>query len=201
MTRPDVTLLDFHGHSPELPDDCFVAPGCRLIGQVSIGEGASIWYNCVLRGDVNRIRIGARTNIQDGSVVHVDGPSPSNPAGSPAIIGDDVLIGHLAIIHGSVLHDRAFVGMGATVLDATIESDGMLAAGGLLTPGKVIPAGQLWGGRPARFMRDLSPVEIAGNQAGVRHYVENGRAHRAALGGVTGRRERGRTDQRRFPVR
>lgn len=180
MTR-DVTVLPFRGHAPEIATDSFIAPGCRLIGEVTIGAESSIWYNCVLRGDVNRIRIGTRTNIQDGSVIHVDGASPNHATGRPTLIGDEVLIGHLAIVHGAILHDRAFVGMNATVLDAEIMSDGMLAAGALLTPGKVVPAGQLWGGRPARYMRDLTSEEIAANAIGVSHYVENARAHRAAL--------------------
>jgi len=179
---PDgVTLVPFAGHVPALAADAFVAPGCRLIGDVTVGAESSIWYNCVLRGDVARIRIGARSNIQDGSVIHVDGPAPGRPEGNPTLIGDEVLVGHAAVIHGSVLHDRAFVGMGALVLDAVVESDGMLAAGALLTPGKTIPAGQLWAGRPARFMRDLSPGEMAANAAGVRHYVANARAHRVFL--------------------
>ena len=138
----------------------------------------------MLRGDVNRIRIGARTNIQDGSVIHVDSPERGHDEGYPTIIGEDVLIGHLAMVHGCILHDRAFVGLGAIVMDGCeIESDGMLAAGALLTPGRRIPAGQLWAGRPAKYLRDLTDEEIAGIQAGVRHYVEMARKHRAALKG------------------
>ena len=173
------TILAFGGNSPLIDPDAFVAPGARIIGDVHIGAGASIWYNVVLRGDVNFIRIGARTNIQDGSVVHV------SSADQPTIIGDDVLIGHLAMVHGCVLHDRAFVGFGAVVMDGcVIESDGMLAAGAMLTPGKRIPSGQLWSGRPARYMRDRTPEEIAGSLMGVAYYVETGRAHREAIAGA-----------------
>ncbi len=175
-------ILTFAGNSPRIDPSAFVAPGVQLIGNIEIGPEASIWYNCVLRGDVNRIRIGARTNIQDGSVIHVDSPKPGADEGHPTIIGQDVLIGHLAMVHGCVLHDRAFVGLGSIVMDGcVIESDAMLAAGAMLTPGKRIPSGQLWAGRPAKYVRDLTPQELAGQQAGVAHYVELAKAHLAAL--------------------
>jgi gamma-carbonic anhydrase len=177
-------LIAYGGFNPKVASDAFVAPGCRIIGNVEIGAESSIWYNCVLRGDVNRIRIGARSNIQDGTVIHVDSPSPGNPEGSQTIIGDDVLIGHMVMLHGSILHDRAFVGLGSIVMDGcTIESDGMLAAGAMLTSGKVIHAGELWMGRPAKKLRDLTPDEIARNQIGVAHYVQLAKAHKAALSG------------------
>ena len=153
-------MLSFGGRTPRVDPTAFVAPGAQLIGDIEIGPEASIWYNCVLRGDVNRIRIGARTNIQDGSVLHVDSPRPGHPDGHPTIIGEDVLIGHLAMVHGCILRDRAFVGLGAIVMDGCeIESDAMLAAGAMLTPGKRIPGGQLWAGRPAKYVRDLSDAE------------------------------------------
>lgn len=176
-----MTSIPFAGKAPQLAKDVFVAPGSRLIGDVEIGSGSSIWYNCVLRGDVNRIRIGQRSNIQDGTVIHVDSPKHGGD-GLPTIIGDDCLIGHMVMLHGSVLHDRAFVGLGSIVMDGcTIESDGMLAAGAMLTPGKVIKSRELWVGRPAKFLRMLSDEEIAGNQMGVAHYVELARRHKAAL--------------------
>jgi gamma-carbonic anhydrase len=176
-------LIAFEGKEPQIDPAAFVAPGAQLIGDVAIGPDSSIWYNCVLRADVNRIRIGARTNIQDGTVIHVDSPR-NGGEGLPTIIGDDVLIGHLVMLHGSILHDRAFVGLGSIVMDGCIiESDGMLAAGAMLTPGKTICSGELWMGRPAKKLRDLSPQEIAGNRAGVAHYVALARAHRSALTG------------------
>lgn len=179
-----VTIVELHGKKPRIHDSAFVAPGCRLIGDIEIGPDVSIWYNCVLRADVNLMRIGARTNIQDGSVLHVDSPRGPGDAGSPLIIGEDVLIGHLAMVHGCILADRAFVGLGAIAMDGCrIESEGMLAAGAMLTPGKTIGAGELWGGRPAKPMRMLTDAEKAGNALGVAHYVENGRAHKAALSG------------------
>ncbi|MBV1917415.1 MAG: gamma carbonic anhydrase family protein [Sphingomonadaceae bacterium] len=182
-TRRDITIAAIDGKMPKIHPTAFIAPGCRIIGDVEIGPDVSIWYNCVIRGDVNRIVIGARTNIQDGSVVHCDGPSGGSPGGYPSIIGDDVLIGHMAMIHGCVLEDRAFVGLGATVLNGcVVESDGMLAAGAMLTSGKRIEARQLWIGTPAKYVRDLDDAAIAQNQLGVAQYVENGRNHAKALG-------------------
>ena len=177
-----MTRLDFGGKAPRIDPSAFVAPGARLIGDVEIGPEASIWYNCVLRGDVNRIRVGARTNIQDGSVIHVDSPRPGRGQGHPTLIGADVLIGHLAMVHGCVLHDRAFVGLGAIVMDGCeIEGDAMLAAGAMLTPGRRIPAGQLWAGRPAKYVRDLTAEELAGQREGVAHYVALAKLHMKAL--------------------
>lgn len=178
-------FLSFGGKSPRVDVTALVAPGAQLIGDIEIGPEASIWYNCVLRGDVNRIRIGARTNIQDGSIIHVDSPKPGAEEGHPTIIGSDVLIGHLAMVHGCILNDRAFVGLGSIVMDGCeIESDAMLAAGAMLTPGKRIPKGQLWAGRPAKYVRDLSEAELAAQQAGVAHYVALAKAHAEALKGA-----------------
>ena len=177
-----MTLITFGGKSPRVHPTAFVAPGAVLIGDVEIGPEASIWYNCVLRGDVNRIRIAARTNIQDGTVLHVDSPRPGRDAGHPTLIGEEVLIGHLAMVHGCLLHDRSFVGLGAIVMDGCeIESGAMLAAGAMLTPGRRIPAGQLWAGRPAKYVRDLAEEELAAQAEGVAHYVRLARAHAAAL--------------------
>lgn len=181
-TRPQTTILPIHGKAPKIHDSAFIAPGCRIIGDVEIGPDASIWYNCVIRGDVNRIVIGARTNVQDGSVIHCDSPKPRRPEGYPTLIGEDVLIGHMAMVHGCVLEDRAFVGLGAIVMDGCrIGSDAMLGAGAMLTGGKIIESRQLWVGRPAAYVRDLPEVAIAEMQAGVIHYVDNARHHAAAL--------------------
>ncbi len=178
----DPLILALNGKAPKIHSSAFIAPGAKIIGDVEIGPDASIWYNCTVRGDVNRIVIGARSNLQDGSVVHCESPSARNPEGYPTLIGDDVLIGHLAMIHGCVLEDRAFVGLGAIVMDGCrIGSDAMLGAGAMLTPGKAIPAGQLWIGRPAVFQRDLPAIAIAEMRKGVAHYVENARRHAAAI--------------------
>ena len=184
MKRPDVTIAAFNGKAPRIHDSAFIAPGTRIVGDVRIGPEASIWYNCVLRADVSRIVIGARSNVQDGSVIHCDEPMPGHPDGFPTIIGEDVLIGHLAMVHGCVLNDRAFVGLGAIVMDGcVVDSDAMLGAGALLPEGKHIGAGELWVGRPAKKVRDLSEEAIAGMRAGAAHYVENAKAHKAALAG------------------
>lgn len=182
VPRHDVTIVTIHGKTPRIDPTAFIAPGCRIIGDVTIGAGVSIWYNCVVRAEVHRVVIGARSNIQDGSVIHCDPPRPGDPEGSPTLIGEDVLIGHMAMIHGCVLADRAFVGLGAIVMNkARIGGDAMLAAGAMLTEGKVIEPRALWAGRPAKFMRDLDDAAIAGMRTSVAHYVENGRAHREAL--------------------
>lgn len=182
-----MALIPFHGKAPIVDPAAFVAPGARLIGDVELGPEASVWYNCVLRGDMNRIRIGARSNVQDGSVIHVDPHRPGGPdEGYPCLIGEDVLIGHMAMIHGCILHDRAFVGLGAIVMDGcVIESEAMLAAGAMLTQGKRIPAGQLWAGRPAKYVRDLGAQDREMMRLGVAHYVELGRRHAAALRGTS----------------
>ena len=180
--RPDVTILPFMGKVPRIHDSAFIAPGCRIVGDVAIGPEASIWYNCVIRGDVNRVVIGARSNIQDGSVIHCDSPDPRRPEGWPTLIGDDVLVGHMAMLHGCTLESRAFVGMGAILLNgAVVEGNGMLAAGAMLAPGKRVPARQLWAGRPAVFMRELTDAALAEMALGVAHYVENGKHHAATL--------------------
>ena len=181
----DISLIAFNGKSPRIHSSAFIAPGCRIIGNVEIGPDASIWYNCVLRADVHRIVVGARSNIQDGTVVHCDSPKPKRPEGFPTIIGDDVLIGHMAMIHGSVLEDRAFVGLGAIVMDGCrIESDAMLAAGAMLTQGKVVKSRQMWLGRPAAYARDLNDAALEDMRAGVAGYVINGKIHDAALAGA-----------------
>ena len=183
-----MNLITFEGKTPRIDPAAFIAPGARLIGDIEIGPEASVWYNCVLRGDMNRIRIGARSNVQDGTVIHVDPPRVAGPEqGYPALIGEEVLIGHLAMVHGCILHDRAFVGLGAIVMDGCeIEGDAMLAAGAMLTQGKRIPSGQLWAGRPAKYVRDLRPEDIQGMRLGVAHYVELGKRHAAALRGSGG---------------
>lgn len=162
-----VGLYPYKGVLPALGHDVFIAPGARVIGDVVIGDQSSVWFNCVLRGDVNIVRIGARTNIQDGTTIHVTRKTHGT------FIGDDVLIGHMALIHGCTLERAAFVGMGAVVMDGcVIEEGGMLAAGSLLTPGKRVKRGQMWAGRPARFVRDLSAEELEYHAAAVAHYAQ-----------------------------
>ena len=175
------SIVSFEGKAPVIHPTAFIAPGCCIIGDVEIGANASIWYNCVLRGDVNPIRIGVGTNIQEGTVIHCDGPKPGRP-GFPTLIGREVLVGHMALIHGTTLHDHCFVGLGSVAMDGCeIESGAMLAAGALLTPGKNIRSGQLWAGRPAKFMRDLTSAEEIGNKMAVAHYQALASRHREAL--------------------
>ena len=181
--RPDVSIISIHGKTPQIHDSAFIAPGCRIIGDVTIGAEASIWYNCVLRADVSRIVIGVRTNIQDGSVVHCDGAVPGVRKECPTIIGDDVLIGHMAMIHGCTIKDRGFIGLGAIVMNGcVIDEDGMLGAGALLPEGKLVGAKELWVGRPAKLLRELPEAALIDMRMGVAHYVENGKAHAAAVG-------------------
>lgn len=178
---PGASIITFGGHTPRIDPSAYIAPGCRIIGDVEIGPDASIWYNCVIRADVNRIRIGARTNIQDGTVIHCDSDK-DGAGGFPTIIGEDVLVGHMAMLHGCTLLDRAFVGLGAIVMDGcVVEGDAMLAAGAMLTPGKTVPHRQLWSGRPAKYMRDLPDIAVTGMREGVEHYVHNAKAHRGAV--------------------
>lgn len=169
-------ILPWRGVSPTIASDAFIAPNAVIIGDVVIGAGASIWFNCVLRGDVNYIRVGARTNIQDGTVVHVSHKS------YPTVIGEDVLIGHMATIHACTLESKSFVGMRATVMDgAVVEREAMVAAGALVTPGKRVLQRQMWAGAPARFLRDLKPEELESHANGVARYAELAAAYNALL--------------------
>ena len=159
--------------TPKIHDSVFVADNAAVIGDVEIGEQSNIWFSVTIRGDVHQIRIGARTNIQDGSVVHV------TTGGNGTHIGDDVTIGHAAILHDCTVHDFGFVGMQACVMDgAIVESFGMLAAGALLTPGKVVPSNQLWAGSPAKYMRDLTQEEIDYIKWSAPHYVQLGQDYK-----------------------
>jgi carbonic anhydrase/acetyltransferase-like protein (isoleucine patch superfamily) len=171
-------LYPFNGIIPQVAASAFIAPGARIIGDVIIGAESSIWYNCVLRGDVESIRVGARSNIQDGSVVHVTTKRWKTE------IHDDVLIGHLAMIHGCIIESGGFIGLGAIVMDGcVVESGGMLAAGAMLTPGKRIGSGELWAGRPAKLLRTLSEDEVLRNRAASAGYVELAKRHRESLAG------------------
>lgn len=169
-------LYALDGVVPRIAPDAFVAPTAAVIGDVVIGEKSGVWFHCVLRGDTNFIRVGARTNIQDGTIVHV------NAGRFPCLIGSDVTIGHAAIVHACTLEDRAFVGMGATVLDgAVIEEGGMLGAGGLLPIGKRIRRGELWMGAPAKLVRVMDPEERETFAELAEHYVALAARFRAGL--------------------
>ncbi len=157
-------ILPFGESKPQIDPAAFVAETASVIGDVVIGAGSSLWYGCVARGDINRIRIGRNSNIQDGSVIHVNhdpaGDYKVTGGGMPTTIGDNVTVGHMALIHACTLEDGSFVGMGAIVMDqAVLESHAMVAAGAMVTPGKIVRKGQLWAGRPARYVRDIRPDE------------------------------------------
>lgn len=172
-------IMPWKGIAPKIADDAFIAPNATIIGDVVIGSKASIWFNCVLRGDVNKIRIGARTNIQDGTIVHVDRGAMTSDEGYPTLIGEDVLVGHNAMIHGTTIEDGGFVGMCATLLDgAYVEGEAMVAAGALVGPGKRVLRHQLWGGVPAKHLRDMKPEEINYAPDGVAHYVKLAEGYR-----------------------
>ncbi len=170
-------ILPFRGMTPKVAEDAFVAETATLIGDVEIGPGASVWYGCVLRGDGNRIRVGRNTNIQDGTVVHVNhdpgGDYRETGGGMPTLIGDDVTIGHMALIHACTVEDRSFVGMRSVVMDlAVVETGAMVAAGALVAPGKRVDAGELWVGSPARRARAISDEERDMMAYIARHYGE-----------------------------
>lgn len=142
------------GVTPCVHASVFIAEGAFVIGDVEIGEGSSVWYQTVVRGDVNFIRIGRRTNLQDGCLVHVHHET------HPCVIGDEVTAGHHVILHGCTVKDRCLIGIGASILDgAVVGEDAVVAAGSLVTPGTVVPPGKLAMGRPARIVRDLTDAD------------------------------------------
>lgn len=165
-------ILPYKGILPTIHPDAWIAPGAVVIGDVHIGAETNVWFGCVIRGDVCHIRIGERTNIQDGTVVHVTREK------GPTHIGSGITIGHSALIHACTLEDGSFVGMHATVMDnAVVESGAMLAAGGLLTPGKRIPSGELWAGNPAKLFRPLKEEEKTYIGFSEEHYVKLSKAY------------------------
>lgn len=166
MKKADHNLYAYQNHFPQVAEEVFIAPGARVVGRVEIATQASIWYNCVVRGDVDFIRIGTGTNIQDGSVLHED-------EGFPLIIGDRVTVGHNAILHGCTIGDGAFIGMGAIVLSgAVVGPEAVVAAGALVLQGQEIPAGNLALGSPAKVVRELSRKEISKFQSAADRYCK-----------------------------
>jgi carbonic anhydrase/acetyltransferase-like protein (isoleucine patch superfamily) len=165
-----------HGDAfPEVADSAWVAPGAYVVGDVRLGEESSVWYGAVLRGDTEPIWIGARTNIQDGCVVHAD-------PGYPAIVGDDCVVGHNAIVHGCEIENRCLIGMGATILNGARIGEGSIVAAGALVPeGKEFPANSLIVGIPAKRAKDVSEEQTEDIARGVRTYVERAVAHRESL--------------------
>lgn len=175
-TLSQALVLPLGDNAPSLPDSTFVAPGAIIAGDVEVGEDCSFWYHAVARGDVGKIRLGDRVNVQDHSMIHMsDGKSNAQ-------IGDDVTIGHRAIVHGATIKDRVLIGMGAIILDnAVIGEDSVVGAGALVTGGKEFPPRSLIIGSPARAVKTLSDEEIGMLPAGAAHYVKIAQKHRDAL--------------------
>lgn len=171
-----MSVRSFRGKTPQIPASCFIEESAQIIGDVELGEDASVWFNSVVRGDVNPIRIGARTNIQDLSMVHV----LSQKFGTT--IGDDVTVGHHVVLHGCTVGSRVLIGMGAILMDGVeVGDDCIIAAGALLTPGTKIPSGSLAVGSPARVKRPLNDDERAFLVQSAKNYVGYARAYQAEL--------------------
>lgn len=170
-------IFTHQGKTPRLAKDAFVAPTASVIGDVELGAEASIWFGTVLRGDVNPIRVGAGSNIQDLSVIHSNSNDSPNP--STVTIGANVTVGHRVVLHGCTIGDECLIGMGAILLDhVVIEKNSVVGAGSLVTAGTVIPSGWLAFGRPAKAVRKLTEIEIAGLALSAAHYRELARSYR-----------------------
>ena len=166
----DCLLISHAGKAPRVAPDAFVAETAVVLGDVELGAGANVWFGAVLRGDKDRIVVGAFTNVQDNAVIHLD-------PGSPAIVGAGVTIGHGAIVHGCTVEDNCLIGMGSTILSgARIGRDSIVGAGALVTERKEIPPGSLVVGVPAKVVRELTPEEIEGIRGSARGYYEHSRA-------------------------
>ena len=162
-------------HAPRVHETAWIAKSAKVIGRVAMAEGSSVWFGAVVRGDVEDIRIGRNTNIQDNSVLHAD-------SGIPLTIGDNVTVGHLVMLHGCTVGDGALIGIRAVVLNgARIGRNCIVGAGSVVTEGKSFPDGTLIVGTPAKVVRELSPEQIAEMQHGAAHYVENARRFREQL--------------------
>lgn len=162
-------LIEYAGRKPNVADDAWIADTAVVLGNVSLGQGASVWFNAVLRGDKDRIVVGARTNVQDNVTIHLD-------PGKPTIVGEGVTIGHAAIVHGCTVEDNCLIGMGSTILTgARIGRDSIVGAHALVTENKEIPPGSLVLGVPAKVVRQLSPEEIDGIRRSAQGYFEHSR--------------------------
>ncbi len=169
----DSPISPFNGIYPELAEGAWVHPRATVIGEVSLGENASVWPGAVARGDVNSIRIGAGTNIQDNSVLHVSHKTAADPVGGPLVIGERVTVGHAVILHACTVEDECLIGMGSIILDrAVIKKHVLLGAGSLVPEGKVLESGFLYLGSPARKVRELTADEIAYFNYSAEHYIK-----------------------------
>lgn len=172
MIRP------FQGIHPQIDPTVFIAETAVIIGDVTIGKESSIWYNVVARGDVNFIQIGARTNIQDLSMLHVTHRKNPEDPGAPLILGDDVTVGHSVTLHGCTIGSGAFIGMQAIIMDKAVVGEGaLIGARSLVTEGTIIPPNTLWVGAPAKYKRDLDPGEISWLRKSADNYVKYARQY------------------------
>jgi carbonic anhydrase/acetyltransferase-like protein (isoleucine patch superfamily) len=172
-TRP------YRGIEPRLGAGVYVDSTALVIGDVELGEDVSVWPMVVIRGDINGIRIGARSNIQDGSVLHVTSPHPGNEQGWPLVVGEDVVVGHKVTLHGCRIGNRVLVGIGSIVLDgAVVEDEVIIGAGCVVPPGKRLESGGLYVGNPARRQREMTDAERARIPVMARTYVDLKNAHR-----------------------
>jgi carbonic anhydrase/acetyltransferase-like protein (isoleucine patch superfamily) len=172
-----VNLLPHDGTSPQVAESAWVAPGAYVIGDVHLGEESSVWYGAVLRGDTEPIRVGDRTNVQDGCILHTD-------PGYPAVVGEGCVVGHNAVVHGCEIGNDCLVGMGATILNGAKIGDGSLVAAGAVVPeGREFPPRSLIVGIPANHIGDVTDEQAADIQRGASVYVERAAAHRVSLGG------------------
>jgi carbonic anhydrase/acetyltransferase-like protein (isoleucine patch superfamily) len=171
-------LAPFNGITPTLADGAWVHPRATVIGDVHLGRDVSVWPGAVIRGDVNAIRVGEATNIQDGCVLHVSRRTADDPLGGPLTIGARVTVGHLVVLHACTIEDECLIGMGSIVLDrAVLQKHVLLGAGSLVPEGKVLESGHLYLGRPAKAVRPLTAAEIAYFDDSARHYVQLARAY------------------------
>lgn len=178
-----MTIRSFEHHTPVIDGSAYIDPTALVIGQVEIGAESSLWPNVVARGDIHHIRIGASTNIQDGSVLHVTHDSEFAPGGYPLEIGNAVTVGHMVVLHGCRIEDNCLIGMGSMIMDgAVVQAGAMVGAGSLVAPGKVLEGGWLWVGRPAKQVRPLKEEEIQFLEYSARHYAHLKDRHLAGAG-------------------
>ena len=172
-TNHQASIQSFHGHFPQVEAGVYVHHSATVIGHVNLGENVSVWPGAVIRGDINFIKIGAGSNIQDCSVLHVNHQSAYDPAGSPLIIGSDVTIGHGVILHGCTIEDESLIGMGSIVMDKVVVQKNVLVASGSLVPeGKVLETGYLYMGSPVKKIRALTVNEIAFFMVSAQNYIQ-----------------------------
>ena len=170
-----MALYELDQMSPTLAETAWVADNAQVVGDVRLGEGASLWFGVVARGDSSSITVGRNTNIQDGSVLHAD-------AGKPLHIGEGVTVGHMAMLHGCTIGDGAFIGIGAIILnDAKIGKNCLVGAGSLVTEGKAFPDGSVIMGSPAKVVRSLSPEQMQGLRVMAQHYIDNAVRYKATF--------------------